>query len=378
MTLVELALAVPALVSCGYLFALALASRRREAPAPGRSVRFDVIVPAHDEEQGIARTVRSLLATDYPAAMRRIIVVADNCADATAARAEAAGATVVVRNDPTRRGKGHALAFAIERSLRDGFAEAAVVIDADTVVSPNLLGAFAARFERGALAVQAAGGVLNPGDSWRTRLMQLALALFNGLRSLARENLGLSCGLRGNGMGLAAALLRAHPWTAYSLVEDLEYGIALGRAGVRVEYAAEAEVRSAIASSSTAAAAQRRRWERGRLQLARRIALPLLRQAMRTRSPMVLDLAVDLIVPPLSLLAIAVVAGLALGTPPIWLVCLLFLLVYVARGWMLSGTGVAGLAALARAPFYVVWKLAALARRADEGWTRTPREEPVA
>ena len=93
---------------------------------------------------------------------------------------------------------------------------------------------------------------------------------------------------------------------------------------------------------------------------------------------MVLDLAVDLIVPPLSLLAIAVVVGTGVGAPSIWVPCALFLLVYVARGWMLSGTGAAGLAALARAPFYVAWKLAALARGSDEGWERTPREEPAA
>src|SRR5206468_8955692 len=121
---------------------------------------------------------------DYPAELRRIVVVADNCSDGTAAAAEAAGATVLVRRDE-RRGKGHALAFAFERSRADGVAGAVVVVDADSDVSPGILRAFAAHPEQGEEALQAEYAVRNPADSWRTRLMVLALALFHGVRSLA-------------------------------------------------------------------------------------------------------------------------------------------------------------------------------------------------
>src|SRR4029078_53726 len=92
----------------------------------------------------------------------------------------------------------------------------------------NLLSAFAARFEAGAAAVQAEYGVRNALLSWRTRLMTIALAPFHGARSLARERLGLSCGLRGNGMGFSRAILRAHPYNAFSIVEELEDCLALG------------------------------------------------------------------------------------------------------------------------------------------------------
>ena len=118
-------------------------------------MKFDVIVPSHNEEIGIAETVTSLLGVDYPAELRRVIVVADNCADATAPRAREAGATVLERADTTKRGKGYALEFAFARSASDAFADAIVVVDADTTVTPNLLRAFAARFENGAVAAQA-------------------------------------------------------------------------------------------------------------------------------------------------------------------------------------------------------------------------------
>ena len=99
-------------------------------------------------------------------------------------------------------------------------------MDADTLVSPNLLRAFAARLDAGAAAVQARYGVRNPDASWRTRLMAIAFALFHDLRSLGRERLGLSAGLRGNGMCFSTRLLREVPHQAFSVVEDLEYGLA--------------------------------------------------------------------------------------------------------------------------------------------------------
>src|SRR5258708_38764066 len=97
------ALSLLPLAWTGYLAALALLSWEAEVPASDGSekTRFDVIVPAHDEELGIAATVESLLAVDYPAELRRVLVVADNCGDATAARARDAGAVGLARTDPS-------------------------------------------------------------------------------------------------------------------------------------------------------------------------------------------------------------------------------------------------------------------------------------
>ncbi len=63
--------------------------------------------------------------------------------------------------------------------------------------------------------------------------------------------------------------LRRVPHNAFSLVEDLEYGVALGRAGIRVWYADEAEVRADMVASEKASRSQRQRWEGGRFQFAR-------------------------------------------------------------------------------------------------------------
>src|SRR5262245_60709604 len=136
-------LGLPALAVASYLAFLALLSARLKAPAyiPPRFF-FDIVVPAHNEEAGIGRTVQNLLALDYPRELFRVLVVADNCKDATADRAREAGATVLVRVDAQNRGKGYALAHAFEKSLKEGMAQAVVVVDADTLVSKSLLHAF--------------------------------------------------------------------------------------------------------------------------------------------------------------------------------------------------------------------------------------------
>ena len=353
--------------------------------ASGPPTRFAIVVPAHDEEAGIGATVSNLLSVDYPKDRFSVTVVADNCADETAARAEEAGARVLVRHDADRRGKGYALAHAFEILARE--VDAVVVVDADTLVSPNLLRAFATRIEAGALAVQADYAVRNPNASWRTRLMAIAFGAFHVLRSVGRERLRLSSGLRGNGMCFTSRVLGLVPHDAYSIVEDVEYGIRLGEAGHRVYYAGDAHVYGEMVSSSRASQSQRERWEQGRAALARTRGVPLFGQALARRDLVLLDLAIDILLPPLSTLAIWVVAGFAAAllsgyffsqeiSLRIWIANLAALALYVLRGWSLSGTGLRGLVELACAPFYVAWKVALRLRQAErpKDWVRTTRE----
>jgi cellulose synthase/poly-beta-1,6-N-acetylglucosamine synthase-like glycosyltransferase len=385
-----LALALPAVLACGYLLLCTLLSARERPPTrSSRRVRFDVFVPAHDEETVIARTVTNLRRLDWPADCFRVIVIADNCSDATSRIATTAGARVYERTNLEKRGKGYALAYAFERSASEAWADAVVVIDADAEASTNLLEAFAVRIENGACAVQAHYGVLNPLASWRTRLITIAKAAFHIVRSRARERVGVSCGIRGNGWCVTHSLLTKVPYRAFSLTEDVEYGIELGLAGYRVQYADEAHSDADMVSGEQIARKQRQRWEHGRFQLIRAKTLPLLQAAIRQRSAVCFDLALDLLVLPLSYVTLNVLALLVLAAlatwwqvplrPWLWLsvACVASLIMHVLRGWQLSGIGARGLLDLARAPGYLVWKiLLMLRRRSSDEWVRTDREKP--
>jgi cellulose synthase/poly-beta-1,6-N-acetylglucosamine synthase-like glycosyltransferase len=385
-----LVVALPACLACAYLLACTMLSARARPPErSSRRLRFDVFVPAHDEEAVIARTVTNLRRLDWPAERFRVIVIADNCSDATSNVATQAGAVVFERTDPGLRGKGYALKLAFERSAAEGWADAVVVIDADAEASANLLEAFAARIERGACAVQAHYGVLNPFASWRTRLITIAKAAFHIVRSRARERIGVSCGIRGNGWCVTHALLARVPYRAFSLTEDLEYGIELGLAGIRVQYADEAHSDADMVSGEQIARKQRQRWEHGRFELVRAKSMILLRAAYQKRSAVCLDLALDLLVLPLSYVTLNVCALIALAALASWwlpsmlvwlwigLGCAAILVLYVLRGWRLSGIGARGLIDLARAPGFLLWKvILMMRRRTSDEWVRTDREKP--
>jgi len=386
--LVLLCLALPAGFACLYLFVSTLLSRALPVP-PGssRKLRFEVIVPAHNEAAVIERTVASLKKIDWPADRFRVWVVADNCGDTTAELARGAGARVLERHDTTLRGKGYALQHAFRASLDESWAHAVVVVDADAEVSVNLLEAFAARIGMGAHAVQAHYGVLNPQASWRTRLITIAKASFHIVRSRARERVAVSCGIRGNGWCVTHDLLKAVPYAAFSLTEDLEYGIDIGMAGFRVAYADEAHSDADMVSGEQVARKQRQRWEGGRFQLIREKTLPLLLAALRQRSVICLDLALDLLVLPLSYVALNVIALILVAAALSWRHPVFYgwlwlgvafassLVLYVLRGWQLSGVGAQGLLDLARAPGFLVWKVVLMLRpHKSREWVRTDRE----
>ena len=264
-----------------------------------------------------------------------------------------------------------------------------VIVDADTTVTPNLLQAFAVRLGRGALAVQAEYGVANRTASWRTRLMHIALTLFHCVRSRARERLGVSAGLRGNGMAFATTLLRDVPHDAFSVVEDVEYGIRLGLAGHRVEYAGEAQVFGQMVSTESASRSQRRRWEGGRWALARQHAPKLLGAGLARHSLLLLDLAADLLVPPLTYIALAVGVGFvaaagwwAMGGGAWWAIApwaaaLAGLMTYIVRGVWLARVGPRVVLDLLWAPVYMSWKIVLSLRSSpskNPEWVRTTRE----
>jgi 1,2-diacylglycerol 3-beta-glucosyltransferase len=241
----------------------------------------------------------------------------------------------------------------------------------------------------GAQAVQADYAVRNPDAAWRTRLIAIAFGAFHIVRSRARERLGLSCGLRGNGMCFSTELLREIPHRAYSVVEDVEYGLRLGESGRRVFYADEAHVYGEMVTTAAAANSQRRRWEEGRKLLVRQNASRILKAGLSKPDRVLFDLGLDLVIPPLSTIAVTMFLGSVLGS----LLAVLMaapgiaaaaygagvgcVVLYVLRGWSVSGTGLRGLLDLMLAPVYVVWKIAlrfTRPARATSDWVRTKRE----
>src|SRR6266545_891547 len=91
-------LLVPVAVVCIECLAAFLPAKREES----REKREErgtaaVLVPAHDEEEGVGRTIESIKRDLRDG--DRVVVIADNCSDSTAHIARNCGAEVVERFD---------------------------------------------------------------------------------------------------------------------------------------------------------------------------------------------------------------------------------------------------------------------------------------
>src|SRR5262249_21997555 len=103
-----IALVIPAAVLYAECVAALLPDRTPGRAETNRTAEsIVVLIPAHDEAKVLSRTLAGVLPE--LAAGDRVLVVADNCTDDTAAIARAAGAEVLERDDPRHRGKGFAL-----------------------------------------------------------------------------------------------------------------------------------------------------------------------------------------------------------------------------------------------------------------------------
>lgn len=400
-------LAAPAIALLGW-FTLEILLGLRPLPAPfitaRRTPRTAVLIPAHNEALGIGETLRHLHATD-PAIT--ILVVADNCTDDTADAARAAGAEVIERHDPVRRGKGFALAFGRDYLAQLPHAkqpEVVVVLDADCRTDEASVALLAKESLRLSGPVQArnllvapptrpsaltgAKGTETPVNhpSPLTQLSNFAMLVKNLVRARGLQRVGGGIPLFGTGMAFPWPLFATAQLATDHLVEDIQLALALARKGVAVTLVEDARVESAPAPDN-AVAAQRGRWERGFLGTALSQGLPMLAGGIASGSRHRAALGMHLLVPPLALLlmlsAILLLGAAALGLagasrlPAASLfVALLAALVSVTLAWAREGRSTLSRHAALEAPLYLLWKIPlylGFLRKDSRGWTRTRR-----
>src|SRR5262249_22929425 len=156
------------------LFTQVLFSLPKRAPGlkPTSRPRVAVLIPAHDEESGIAATLSSVML--QMRAEDRLVVVADNCGDGTAAIARRMGAQVTERRDESRRGKGYALDHGLRTLREPAPPDVVIVIDADCQIGHGCLETLATLCAETRRPVQATNLMFPPRES-PTMLTNLAV-----------------------------------------------------------------------------------------------------------------------------------------------------------------------------------------------------------
>ncbi len=280
----------------------------RIAGGRGACRRAAILMPAHNEGAGIARIIAALAPRLDETV--RLVVVADNCADDTAAVALAAGATVIERHDASLRGKGHALAFGRDWLAQDP-PDCVVVLDADCELEGESLSALIDCCVTSGRPVQSCYLLRSrPADAAMVQISNFAFLIKNLVRQRGAARIGAPAVLGGTGMAFPWALFRDAPLATSHLVEDLVLGIDFARAGHAPLFLESARTWSDPAQTD-ATRTQRTRWEHGFVHTAIRHALPLIGEGARRGRWSLVWLGLHLAVPPLALLMMLGVVALA-------------------------------------------------------------------
>lgn len=382
---------------CAYYWFLALAALfvKEKTAFPsnhfvGQSVPFAIIIPAHDEEAVIAKTLQSCLDLDYPRDRYDIFVVADNCSDKTADVARSYGVEVLERHNTAQRGKGYALSFAFEHILANDY-EAVAVIDADCLIDKDALQVIAQSLLLGSKVIQIDNRVSNPDDTVMTYALAVGNTIENDFFYAPKSRMGLAVFLRGTGMVFHRDVLLAHPWDAHSIVEDMEYTLTLLRAGYTIQFLPQVKVQSPSPVDREQFRVQRTRWASGNLSFGRKAALGLIWEGVNGRKWTLVDAGWTFLVLSKPLVLLLLVMNLAVvlfvnamdPTPfmQINLVCLLAVLLlmiaYFFAGIVRLGLSAKRLVLLARVPLTIlslmIISLLGVIGVKKDSWARTPR-----
>lgn len=384
--LLLLLMAVPILVFAIQI-AIALPAERKKPASGGYRPSIAVLVPAHNEATGIAAALRSIQAQLQMG--DRLLVVADNCTDDTAAAALAVGAEVMERRDAARRGKGYALDFGV-RHLALAPPEVVIIVDADCWLEQGVLDILACRSLAANRPMQALYLMRSPaGAGLKTKVAEFAWTVKNRARATGFQRIGLPCQLMGTGMAFPWALMERAELASGHIVEDLKLGLDFARTGQAPLFCSEAQVTSVFPVNVEGVQSQRTRWEHGHLGMMLKEGPRLIIESLRTKNRDLFALTIDMCVPPLALLTLLVLVFGLLGMI-LWAVTdkalpwslaiinptLLGLAVLLA--WARFGRGILTFRNLAYAPIYALSKIPLyvkfLVRRQVE-WVRSHRDE---
>ena len=397
--LLALALAVPVSVVCIECIAALLPSRRDDSASqatdiPSKRPLLAVLIPAHNEQNTLGRTLESLLPQLN--AEDRVLVVADNCDDQTAAVAGELGVEVVERRDIARAGKAYALEFGLRHLTQEkSKPEIVLIVDADCVLHAGAVEALVDQVVRTGRPAQALYLLNRPQQvacRGREAVSALAFLVRNHVRPRGLHRLGLPCPLTGSGMAVPLPILSSVQRGSDNLVEDMQLGIDLALSGEPASFCEKALVTSEFPQDQNVQFTQRTRWEHGHLHTAITQVPRLLMASARQRRLAPLALALDLCVPPLSLLttflmlaiigsAAFALAGASSRPTQILLALIALLGLGLIAAWMGFGRKTLAFTSLLSAPLYILWKVpmyAAFLFHRQKQWVSTPRTTPPA
>ena len=252
--------------------------------------KFMAIIPAHNEAGVVANLIESLKKQEYDKNLLDIYVIADNCTDNTAEIARNAGAIVYERFDETKKTKGFALQWFLNKKVEDGSDyDAFCVFDADNIVMPDFIEQMNKKLCQGEEIVQGYRDIKNPTDSWISAGYAIFYWTMNRFYHLARYNVGLSPLINGTGFMVKMDIVRQEGWNTKTLTEDIEFSLKSIAKGRKLGWAVDAKVYDEQPIGFKQSWSQRSRWTVGHLQCVKYYTVDLLKGVAKNKTLMNFD-----------------------------------------------------------------------------------------
>jgi cellulose synthase/poly-beta-1,6-N-acetylglucosamine synthase-like glycosyltransferase len=229
--------------------------------------KFVFIVPAHNEESVIGSTIESLLAQNYSKDLYDIVVIADNCTDATVNIVKSYDNVRCLENiskPDEPRGKPHAIAKYVETEHWKQY-DYVAFIDADNIVDSNYLKEMNSQLiaHPEFTAVQGYLGMKNVASSMTASGYAAVYFITNRAVQYANYRLGWNAAIGGTGFVLDTKYLAERGWNPRSYTEDFELQVELSMAGRKSGWNHFAVVHDEKPNSFIASHNQRTRWAQG-------------------------------------------------------------------------------------------------------------------
>ncbi|MCC0179162.1 glycosyltransferase [Waterburya agarophytonicola K14] len=347
-----------------------------------------VLIPAHNEAEQIVEVLEIL--QQQITEQDRVIVIADNCHDKTAELARGTGVTVFERENKSDRGKGYALDYAMER-IKDNPPEVLVILDGDCIIAPNTIKNITCKAIATGRPVQSTYLMEQPENtSLKDNISTFSLKVKNLVRLLGLNRLGWHCLLTGSGMAFPWPLISSISLAGSKTTDDMQLTVDLALAGSTPVFCENALVMGRLMKDE-AATSQRSRWEHGHLEMILVEVPRLLKAFVKTGNFAALGLALDIFIPPLSLLVMAwmgtamltwlavIFGGISLLPAILVSIAGAFLIAGVLLAWVRFGRSDLPLKNLIAIPFYILSKIPIYLKflvKPQSRWLKTERDLP--
>lgn len=223
-----------------------------------------ILIPAHNEEIVIDKTLNQLNKIDYNHTLFKIIILLDNCIDNSVEIVKKYNFDFLEKNDKLIKGKSYALKWFIENYKDIDNYKKIIIFDADSLIDINFIKKINSYDDK---IVQTFVYPLFNMKSISSSLSAYSEILSQEVKDNIKSKLNWSVVLRGTGMIIDKDIFKKYIPQCKTQIEDTELSILLVRDGYKIKFIPNALVNDPKPLNVKQASNQRARWLYGQYQI---------------------------------------------------------------------------------------------------------------